>query len=82
MIVFPNPASQSERITLYFEQTFKNTMQITISNIKGMELKRHKVLLPLNGKKYMLPQHNFAPGLYTIKVECDGKKGTQRLIIH
>jgi Secretion system C-terminal sorting domain len=81
MNVFPNPVQNGEKLYLTLEEALGSQISISLNTIEGKCVYSSHINDYLAGSTYTLNISDFAPGIYTLKIECEGKLGIQKVMI-
>ncbi len=79
--IYPNPASQSDHITIAWENQYYREIQVLISDLSGQVVFYEQLSKASHYDTLSLKPGNHPPGLYIITLQKDGHMFHQKLII-
>lgn len=81
MNVFPNPVQNGEQLSLTLEEALGSQISISLNSIDGKCVYSSNISSHIPGSIYTVNISNFTPGIYTLRVESEGKIGIQKVMI-
>jgi hypothetical protein len=81
MNIFPNPATTSDQLNLTLDAEISGTVEISMYNLAGQCVYKEKIDKKVENLTHTFDLKNYTRGMYLLKVESNGKRGVQKLII-
>ncbi len=81
MNVFPNPVLNGEQLSLTLDEALGSNVTISLNSIEGKCVYSSRINMHIPGSTYTMNISDFTPGIYTLKVESEGKIGIQKVMI-
>lgn len=81
MNVFPNPVLNGEQLSLTLDEALGSNVTISLNSIEGKCVYSSNVSMHIPGSTYTMNISDLTPGIYTLKVESEGKIGIQKVMI-
>jgi hypothetical protein len=81
MNVFPNPVQNGEQLSLNINENLGAKVRISLNSIDGKCVYSNEVESHNPETTYNVNISDLAPGVYTLKVESEGKVGLQKVMI-
>ena len=76
--IFPNPVTGAD-INIYFNETVKEEVTITVHDMAGREMHKHSYNDPA-GKIRIQP--NLSPGIYTIRITGKEINASEKIVVN
>lgn len=81
MNVFPNPVLNGEQLSLTLDEALGSNITISLNSIEGKCVYSNRINMHIPGSTYTMNISDFTPGIYTLKVESEGRVGIQKVMI-